>query len=109
MAVALPPLPPSYAQGLALIDEAHAEDPNKVDGPDGPQSLPYELHYARKMTKWLEARCPSASPELQLACRAQHFKRYVKPADDAAYKVCLARSRRRTLPAGGRSPGPASP
>ncbi|KND93914.1 hypothetical protein TOPH_01846, partial [Tolypocladium ophioglossoides CBS 100239] len=73
----LPPLPPSYAQGLELIDQAHSEDPNKIDGPDGPKSLPYELHYARKMTKWLEARCPSASPELQLACRAQHFRRHL--------------------------------
>ena len=77
MAGRLPPLPPSYAQGLVLIDEAHSQDPNRIEGPDGPESLPYELHYARKMTKWLEARCPSASPELQLACRAQHFKRCV--------------------------------
>ena len=75
MASGLPSLPPAFAQGRVLIDEAHSQDPNKIDGPDGPKTLPYELHYARKMTRWLEARCPDASPELQLACRAQHFKR----------------------------------
>ncbi|PNY18326.1 Uncharacterized protein TCAP_07569 [Tolypocladium capitatum] len=79
MAGGLPPLPPSYARGLELIDAAHSEDPNKMDGPDGPGSLACELRYARNMTKWLEARCPSASPELQLACRAQHFKRWQLP------------------------------
>ena len=73
----LPPLPGPYARGLELIDEAHSRDPSRADGPDGPGSVPYELHYARKMTRWLEARCPSASPELQLACRAQHFQRCV--------------------------------
>ncbi|KAJ6438694.1 glutamyl-tRNA synthetase [Purpureocillium lavendulum] len=80
MASKLAPLPPSFARGLVLIDEAHSQDPNKIDGPDGPKTLPYELHYARKMTRWLEARSPTASPELQLACRAQHFKRYPIPA-----------------------------
>ncbi|OAQ85339.1 glutamyl-tRNA synthetase [Purpureocillium lilacinum] len=79
MASGLPSLPPAFAQGLVLIDEAHSQDPNKIDGPDGPKTLPYELHYARKMTRWLEARCPDASPELQLACRAQHFKRWELP------------------------------
>lgn len=72
----LAPLPGLFARGLELIDEAHSRDPNKTDGPDGPGTVPYELHYARKMTGWLAARCPAASPELQLACRAQHFQRY---------------------------------
>ncbi|KAI9158794.1 glutamyl-tRNA synthetase [Paramyrothecium foliicola] len=75
----LPPLPASFAKALALIDEAHAEDPKKIDGPDGPGSLPYELHYARKMTRWLQRRCPDADPVLQLACRAQHFRRWEIP------------------------------
>lgn len=105
MAARLPPLPPAYAQGLELIDEAHALDPNKTDGPDGPESLPYELHYARKMTEWLAARCPSASPELQLACRAQHFKRYAdsgRPPRDVRESLTPAA-------AGGSSRAPASP
>ncbi|TDZ22511.1 hypothetical protein Cob_v004575 [Colletotrichum orbiculare MAFF 240422] len=31
------------------------------------------------MTRWLSVRCPTAPPVLQLACRAQHFKRWEIP------------------------------
>lgn len=75
----LPPLEEKYAKALKLIDEAHATDPRKVSPPDGSGEVPYELHYARKMTRWLAPRCPDASPTLQLACRAQHFRRSVGP------------------------------
>lgn len=74
-AKSLPPLAPQHVQAIQLIDDAHAQDPNLVDGPDGPQTLPYELHYAHKMTKWLAEHSPNASPVLQIACRAQHFQR----------------------------------
>ena len=75
-----PPLDASYAAALKLIDDAHAQDPNKTSSPDGSaEEVPYELHYAREMTRWLALRCPDASPALQLACRAQHFKRFVVP------------------------------
>lgn len=73
--MALPQLPAEYARGLELIDAAHAQDATTTTAPDGTET-PYELHYARKMTKWLAQRSPSASPVLQLACRAQHFKRF---------------------------------
>lgn len=63
-------LPENYAKGLELIDEAHALDPRPSE-----DSTPFELRYARRMTQWLAVRCPSASPALQLACRAQHFRR----------------------------------
>ncbi|KAI3392886.1 hypothetical protein diail_5019 [Diaporthe ilicicola] len=75
----LPPLSTNYATALKLIDDAHAQDPNKIPAPDGPGDLPYELHYARKMTGWLAPRCPDASPALQVACRAQHFRRWELP------------------------------
>jgi hypothetical protein len=68
-------LGPGYLAAIKLIDEAHAQDPNTTEGPNGP--MPYELHYAQKMTRWLTSRCPDASPTLQLACRAQHFRRFV--------------------------------
>ncbi|KAK8101704.1 hypothetical protein PG999_012078 [Apiospora kogelbergensis] len=80
----LPELPGNYASGLRLIDEAHAEDPKRTSpsgAGTGEESIPYELHYARKMTRWLGERCPDASPSLQLACRAQHFKRWEIPRD----------------------------
>lgn len=80
----LPPLAANYATAIRLIDEAHAQDPRTVpraraDGADGADgdAVPYELHYARKMTRWLAVRKPDASPALQLACRAQHFRRFV--------------------------------
>jgi hypothetical protein len=66
----------NYATAIKLIDEAHAGDPRTVPGEDG-ATVPFELRYARKMTRWLAARKPDASPALQLACRAQHFRRYV--------------------------------
>ncbi|CCE29998.1 hypothetical protein E4U22_004871 [Claviceps purpurea] len=78
-APSLKTLPPAYEQALLLIDQAHAEDPTKVDGPGGSGTEPYELHYALKMTKWLARRCPNASPALQVACRAQHFRRWEMP------------------------------
>ncbi|KAH9904795.1 glutamyl-tRNA synthetase [Xylariomycetidae sp. FL2044] len=97
----LPSLPPEFAAALQLIDDAHAEDPRKIPDPsrnnnnnsnngghDGDRGegegdtvaeIPYELHYARQMTRWLAVRCPDASPALQLACRAQHFRRWEIP------------------------------
>ncbi|KAG7127898.1 hypothetical protein HYQ45_012277 [Verticillium longisporum] len=72
----LPPLPAAHQKGLDLIDEAHARDP-KASETTPP--IPYELHYARKMTRWLAARQPEAGPALQLACRAQHFRRWEIP------------------------------
>ena len=71
-------LEPNHVTAIRLIDEAHAADPNTIPNPDGDDSaltIPYELHYARKMTRWLAKRKPDASPALQLACRAQHFRR----------------------------------
>ncbi|KAK7721698.1 hypothetical protein SLS63_009481 [Diaporthe eres] len=75
----LPPLSTSYSTAIKLIDEAHAQDPNKIPAPDGSGDVPYELHYAQKMTRWLASRCPDASPALQVACRAQHFRRWELP------------------------------
>ncbi|ROT43154.1 hypothetical protein SODALDRAFT_327322 [Sodiomyces alkalinus F11] len=74
--VSLPPLPPNYAKALELIDDAHKEDPKQTTTAP---LMPYELHYAQKMTRWLAARCPDAAPVLQLACRAQHFRRWEIP------------------------------
>lgn len=64
----------NYEAALALIDEAHAQDPTTtvVNG----QSVPYELHYAHKMSHYLTLRAPAASPILQVAIRAQHFRRW---------------------------------
>jgi hypothetical protein len=64
-------------KALTAIDAAHALDPTKV--PIAGQELPYELHYAQKCTSYLTKRAPSASEPLQLAIRAQHFRRWEVP------------------------------
>ena len=66
-----------YHRALEAIDRAHANDPNKVviEG----QDVPYELHYANKMTIYLNQRCPDAPETLALAVRAQHFRRFEVP------------------------------
>ena len=66
-----------FEEALSLIDAAHSEDPNKVTVNGA--SIPYELHYAQKMTSYLTLRSPSASPTLRLAIRAQHFRRWEVP------------------------------
>ncbi|KAI1809598.1 hypothetical protein GGS20DRAFT_571213 [Poronia punctata] len=71
----LPDLPANYATAQKLIDEAHAQDPKTAEEED----VPAELLYARQMTRWLAVRCPDASPALQIACRAQHFRRWEIP------------------------------
>jgi hypothetical protein len=67
----------NYEAAIALIDQAHAQDPTitLVDG----KEVPYELHYAQKSTHYLSLRKPDASPILKTAVRAQHFRRRVPP------------------------------
>jgi len=69
-------MPPNIDRALALVDEAHALDPNKTA--DG---APYELHYAQRMTHYLDLHTPSADSLLKIACRAQHFRRWEVPRD----------------------------
>jgi len=70
---------PNLAKALARIDAAHSEDPTKVDI-DG-ESTPYELIYAKKMTKFLELHTPNPDALLATAARAQHFRRWEVPRD----------------------------
>ncbi|KAG9258318.1 glutamyl-tRNA synthetase [Emericellopsis atlantica] len=75
----LPPLESQWTQAFELIDAVHAQDPNLTVATGTAKTLPYELHYAMKMTSWLAKRAPQASPTLQVACRAQHFRRWELP------------------------------
>ena len=69
---------PDIERALQLIDAAHSEDPNKTTVSGGTE-VPYELHYANKMTSYLTQRSPSASSNLRIAIRAQHFRRWEVP------------------------------
>lgn len=76
-------MPDIYAQiaaAFAKFDAFNAADPNMltVDG----VAVPKELHYARRMTAWLEKIAPNASPALRLAARAQHIGRWTSPRGD---------------------------
>ena len=72
---------------MQAIDNAHAEDPNKVQLSEA-AVVPYELHYARKMSDYLHKCYPNASEDLQLAIRAQHFRRWEVPR--ASYPMTRA-------------------
>ena len=67
----------NFAKAMMAIDAAHADDPNKIQahGID----VPYELHYAQRMSDHLRKMDGNASEELQLAIRAQHFRRWEVP------------------------------
>lgn len=67
---------PNIEQALSLIDEGHSNDPRKT-----PNGEPYELHYAQRMTHYLNLHTSDASPLLQVAVRAQHFRRWEVPRD----------------------------
>ena len=67
----------SYTRALALIDQAHQADPNQITTNN--TTLPYEQHYAEKMTSYLDRLQPNASELLRLAIRAQHLRRWEVP------------------------------
>ncbi len=64
---------------LKLIDEVNSTDPDN-DNFEG-ESHPFERLYSYRMTQWLKKLDPSASEELQLACRCQHIRRWDIPRD----------------------------
>lgn len=62
---------------LSRIDQAHQDDPNIITSDGTP--IPYELHYAQKMTSYLDRIDPNANDLLRLAIRAQHLRRWEIP------------------------------
>ena len=64
----------SLGKALSLIDEGHKLDPTHL--PDG---TPYELHYAEKCTRYLFRLQAQPGELLQIAIRAQHYKRWEVP------------------------------
>ena len=68
------------AAAFAAFDTANAADPRHVDA--GPEAVPYELLYARRMSEELDLFVPGASVPLRLAARAQHLERWRSPRED---------------------------
>lgn len=67
---------------MRLIDEAHAQDPKKVQ--INGEEVPYELLYSKKMSDYLNKCDVSASETLHLAIRAQHLQRWEVPRSSYA-------------------------
>ncbi|HWL14739.1 MAG TPA: DUF4202 domain-containing protein [Opitutus sp.] len=64
----------SYDRARALIDAAHAADPNvSADG------RPAELVYAERMEAWVARVAAEPTPLLRLAARCQHLERWSVP------------------------------
>lgn len=59
---------------LERIDEENMQDPNKVlwEGTEKPAAWVY----GQRMSAWLGKLNPEATPELQIAARAQHIRRW---------------------------------
>ncbi len=70
-------LDPKIQMALDRFDAENARDP-KTANVEGAQ-VPYELFYAREVTKWVERLCPEPSPALLLAARSQHLCRWEIP------------------------------
>lgn len=74
-----------YETALQRIDEAHSTDPRRIPNPAASEptttTIPYELHYAQKMTSYLNVLAPEAPELLHLAIRAQHLRRWEIPRD----------------------------
>ena len=71
---------PDIAAAFAKFDAFNAADPNNVTADGAP--VPKELHYARRMSAWLDKIAPGASDALKLASRAQHIGRWTSPRGD---------------------------
>jgi len=59
---------------LERIDEENMQDPNKVQW-EGAEK-PAAWVYGQRMSAWLHKLNPEPSPELQIAARAQHIRRW---------------------------------
>lgn len=66
-----------FASVIADIDAANADDPRQaaLDG----NTLPYEVAYARRMTRQIGAMYPEASELLRIAAHGQHIRRFDIP------------------------------
>ncbi len=69
-----------FKRTIAAFDQANAHDPRQESDENG-QTIAYEVLYASRMSRMLQAFCPQASEALQLAARSQHIERWSLPRD----------------------------
>jgi hypothetical protein len=63
-----------YSAVIAAIDAANADDPRTTS--EGGVARPYEVVYAERMSRRLDAMYPQASELLRIAARGQHIRRF---------------------------------
>jgi hypothetical protein len=71
------PVDDRFAQAVAAIDRANADDPHTIVVAGVEQ--PKELAHAELMTAWVRRLDPDASVEQLLAARAHHLRRWTVP------------------------------
>ena len=70
-----------FDTALKLIDQANAEDPNKVFDADN-KEWPKESLYAHYMSDMLQRFAPDTDDAMKLAIRAQHIQRWKSARSD---------------------------
>jgi len=86
-----------FVKACAAFEVAHNEDPRwveikNIDGPNTTITIPYSVHYHRRMAYWLdqlvmkekqdEEGKDESNEALQLAVRCQHIRRWTRPRQD---------------------------
>lgn len=66
-----------FDAAIRRIDEENSHDPNRISV--GGVEIPYEVFYAKEVTKWVLRLNPAASEPLLLAARCQHICRWMSP------------------------------
>lgn len=69
-----------FAQAVAAIDAANADDPHTLVWAG--EERPKELLHAEMMTRWVRRLDPDATEAQLLAARAHHLRRWALPRDD---------------------------
>jgi hypothetical protein len=65
---------------MARFEAAHREDPRQIT--IGGESLPWSVHYHRRLAHWVTHFEPGASVPLRLAAASQHIRRWRIPRSD---------------------------
>ncbi len=68
-----------FNNAVSRLDEAHAEDPRRVDR--NGREIAWSVLYHDRMRAWLTKLAPDASEALRLAVYSQHLRRWKIPRD----------------------------
>ena len=75
------PMTTRFQSALQTIDDFNRKDPRRWVSKNGSEE-PYEVAYSKIVSHWVLALCPDAAEEVQLAARAMHIGRWMKPRNN---------------------------